>query len=191
MDKNYFIYIYKFPNGKVYIGQTHKGTYRYGNVSQYKNQFVHRALLKYPDYEKQILCYCAENEVDDLEIYFIKKYNSTDRRYGYNRESGGNKNKVVSEETKQKLREKNLGKKLSEETKNKIRGKTKGVLSPVHKSVIQYDLDGNFIKEWGCIADASRELKIVDSHISYVCKNKRNQAGNFKWKYKGDTEHVQ
>lgn len=51
------------------------------------------------------------------------------------------------------------------------------------KKVVQYDLQGNFIKEWKSIAEASKTLKL--NKIWEVCNNKRNKCGNFIWKYKG------
>lgn len=51
-------------------------------------------------------------------------------------------------------------------------------------SVLQFDIKGVLIKEWGSIKDASRGLKINDSDISYCCKHKRKTAGGFKWEYK-------
>lgn len=51
------------------------------------------------------------------------------------------------------------------------------------KIVNQLDLDGNFIKAWECIKDASKELKLCDSSISYCCKGKRKTCGGFRWIY--------
>ena len=45
------------------------------------------------------------------------------------------------------------------------------------KSVIQYDLQGNFIKEWGSVTGAGKKLKIDCSSISGCCKGKRKTAG--------------
>ena len=52
------------------------------------------------------------------------------------------------------------------------------------KQVLQYNLNGNFIKEWESIKEASRFLKINDSSISACCKHKQNKAGNYIWRYK-------
>ena len=54
-------------------------------------------------------------------------------------------------------------------------------IEKISKKVIQYDLKGNFIKEWESIAKASKELKL--SKIWEVCNGKRNKCGNFIWKY--------
>ena len=54
------------------------------------------------------------------------------------------------------------------------------------KSILQYDLEGNFIKEWQSIADASRELKL--SHINHALRGIKKQDGGFIWEYKKDIE---
>ncbi len=91
-----------------------------------------------------------------------------------------NLNRVVLEETKQKLREVNLGKKLSNETKRKI-----GLISA--KPVLQFSLNGEFIREWESASEAARSLgKNISSSITHCC-NKRanyNTAYGYKWEYK-------
>jgi hypothetical protein len=52
------------------------------------------------------------------------------------------------------------------------------------KIVLQFDLKGNFIKEWISINEASRKLNIDGSSISKCCLNKRISAYGFKWKFK-------
>ena len=50
----------------------------------------------------------------------IQKYNTANRQYGYNISLGGVESKTCSEETREKLRQANLGKTMSEESKRKI-----------------------------------------------------------------------
>ena len=50
--------------------------------------------------------------------------------------------------------------------------------------VNQYDLDGNFIKTFDSIIEASKELNINASCICNCCKNRRKSAGSFVWKYR-------
>ena len=49
--------------------------------------------------------------------------------------------------------------------------------------VKQYDLNGNFIREWDSITDIEKSLNIDKSSVVKVCKHKRNQAGGYVWKY--------
>lgn len=50
------------------------------------------------------------------------------------------------------------------------------------KPVLQYDLEGNFVKEWYCLLDAIKKYK--NRHICECCRGKRNKASNYIWRYK-------
>ncbi len=52
------------------------------------------------------------------------------------------------------------------------------------KSILQYDLEGNFIKEWISLREVERKLNIPRSSISRCAKGSRNSSGGYKWKYK-------
>ena len=58
--------------------------------------------------------------------------------------------------------------------------------------VEQYNLKGQFVKEWVSATEASRELGIPQVAINSCClrKPKYNQAGGFLWKYKHDEKPV-
>ncbi len=57
----------------------------------------------------------------------------------------------------------------------------------VRKAVLQYSLDGEFIKEWPNATVASRGLGMnIHGDIGLVCKGKKTSAGGFIWKYKND-----
>ena len=66
---------------------------------------------------------------------------------------------------------------------NGLKRRKFGKENPNATNVMQYDLQGNFIKEWGSISEADRELKISFKNISACCKGKRKTAGGFKWNY--------
>lgn len=53
----------------------------------------------------------------------------------------------------------------------------------ISRKINQYDINGNFIKEWESIIEVERQLKIRNSHISECCKGKCKTAGGFIWKY--------
>lgn len=52
------------------------------------------------------------------------------------------------------------------------------------KPIFQFDILGNFIKEWPSIKEASIKLNINCGGISGCCIGSNPKAGNFKWKYK-------
>lgn len=56
----------------------------------------------------------------------------------------------------------------------------------VKKKIIQYDKDGNFIRNWECAKDVKNELGIDNGDIGKCCKGKKNTAGGYKWKYAED-----
>lgn len=53
-----------------------------------------------------------------------------------------------------------------------------------NKSVLQFDLKGNFIREWESEAQAVKTLKISSSNISRVLHGTRKKTGGFIWKFK-------
>ena len=52
------------------------------------------------------------------------------------------------------------------------------------KPILQFTLDGVFIRFWLSATQASKELNISQAHISDCCKGKRNKCGGYCWKYK-------
>ena len=54
------------------------------------------------------------------------------------------------------------------------------------KIVLQYSLDGTFIKEWKSTKDVQRNLGFDNSHISECCRNIIKTAYGYLWKYKNE-----
>ena len=100
------------------------------------------------------------------------------------------KGKTFSEEHKRNLGNARRGKRHTEETKARIRSLMYGENSPCAKEVFQYTKDGIFVKRWGCISDASRELKIDCSGISKCCKGARKTRGGYIWTYEYRGEKI-
>ena len=79
------------------------------------------------------------------------------------------------------------GRKHSEESKNKIKNnikrneKIKNRNINWNKPILQYDLNGNFIKEWFSSKEAS---KIIKGDINACLKERTKKAGGYIWKYK-------
>lgn len=104
----------------------------------------------------------------------------------------GNQNslgRVVSEEEKQKARERNLGKTYGEETKAKQREAKLGKESLKKIPIMQYDLNQRFIKEHKSTNDAAKELNLIRTNIIKVLKRYRNHCGGFIFRYKDITKY--
>lgn len=52
-----------------------------------------------------------------------------------------------------------------------------------HKKVNQYDLNGNFIKQWDSMKEAEEKLHICSQNISMCCRGVRNKTNNYIWRY--------
>lgn len=50
-------------------------------------------------------------------------------------------------------------------------------------NVYQYDLEGNFIKEWKSISEAAKTLKIENGNICAAASKRRKLAGIWQWSY--------
>lgn len=127
----YSVYIHIFPNGKRYVGVTSLiPKLRWGaNGCNYKNPYMKNAIKKYRwnNIKHEIVAEgLSFEEAEKMEIDLIKKYNSADKKYGYNISEGGIACKKCSEATKEKLRNANLGKIMSAESKAKISKFQKG-----------------------------------------------------------------
>ena len=59
----------------------------------------------------------------------------------------------------------------------------KGIKNNRHQPVLQYDKDGNFIREWDTMTEAETTLNITHK-IHYVCQGKRKTCGGYIWKHK-------
>ena len=138
MEKKSGIYMWTSPSGKSYIGQTVNLKKRYNSFLRFNKNYsgdkINNARKKYNnerDWEYKVLEYCDVNELDEREKYYIALYDTINN--GYNCESGGNENKIVSDESKQKMSEAMkgennpmYGKHLTEEQKRKLSEAKKG-----------------------------------------------------------------
>lgn len=196
MEKKSGIYMWTSPSGKSYIGQSvnlqkRKCAFlcfgdRYGGqkINRARKKYNHKSLWNYT-----ILEYCDIDDLDEREEYYISLYNTINN--GYNCDSGGNENKIVSDETKQKMSEAKKGKycgekhpmwgrHLTEEQKRKI----SKAHDNVKIAVSQYTIEGVFIASYESIHEAQRLTNIDKKTISRCCRGIQKTAGGFKWAYK-------
>lgn len=184
------IYKYTSPSGKCYIGQTINEKRRRNDFlnekdKSYAGPKINNARKKYgpKNFEYEILfaveSYVKE-EVRDLlnqkEIQYIEMFDSFYN--GYNSDRGGNTcSHVITEETKQKLSE-------------SITKFYETHESELAKPILQYSLDGKFIREWPSIHKAAVYYKVKDSTIGEVCRGYRNYCGDYTWRYKEDFDDI-
>ena len=140
----------------------------------------------------------------ESERYYIEKY----RNLGYdlkNKNKGGGGPEEWKEESIQKLKshptrgkkiskahkgkeKSHKGKKFKEKHKQKIKA-TRGFLKNrkitwINTPVLQYDLEGNFIKEWSSQIEATKALNKTGDGIGACCRGRQKKAYNYIWKFK-------
>ena len=96
---------------------------------------------------------------------------------------GPNLGKKHSEETKIKMKKVHFGKIISIETRKKHADRMTGNAIRA-KSVLQFDLNNNFIKEFKSITEASKELKISKLTIINSIKQIHRTNKLYIWKIK-------
>ena len=181
LKDTHIIYLLKFPNGKYYVGQTNAKLglvsriqgHCYASFYNAKKRNIHKdnIINKYKTFDVFILKKCTLHDIDDFEVFYINIL----RRKIVNIENGGCKNKIVSEETKKKIKNKAL------------------IYNLRHPKAIKinvYDLEGNFVRSHNSI----RELKIfygVNSTTidNSLYKNNRTFLGKYQI-FREGTEHI-
>ena len=201
-------------NGKIYIGETTRSFNRRWN--EHKSQsfnkghgyyyHLHCAIRKYglDNFSTAILEECEDNLRFEREHHYILKFNSLDPN-GYNYlVSGEGSVKVPIEKIIELWEEglmcKEIGQKLnlhyqtvSEHLKNfgitqEEINQRKGNFTRQRCSypIYQYDLEGNFIKEY----PSASSTKFSQSAICQVCLQKQISAYGYLWKYKDDPRPI-
>lgn len=135
-----------------------------------------------------------DNRVDNLEWCTVAYNNSYGTRT--ERMTEKVKGKIFSAEHRKRISESRKGMHIKEETKEKLSKALKGRYNEKNcKPVLQYDKEGNFIKEWPSTREIERQLGYSSGCISNCCLNKIRKrtnghfyvtqtAYNFIWKYK-------
>lgn len=213
MKSNEVYKITNITNGKIYIGITNQGSGARYRHHWYESRIgessaLHRAMAKYGEenFTLEIIDFAdTYDELKEKEKFYIKQFDSKNRDKGYNLTDGGDGTfgKMHSEETKEKIRQKAIGRKASEETKQKMSEMRKG--RPVSeltkqktaernalraKAVLQFDADMNFIAEHASISDAARATGLNRSTIQKQLHgiSKMGKRGShlikYIWRYK-------
>lgn len=160
--KIYCIYKITSPVGRIYIGQTCDFVRRmraYKRHACKEQKLLYNSIVKY-GWENHVISIVEENlseeEVDNKETLYIKQYKSF---WKTNRDTGLN----------------------LLEFGNSFRGQSKESLC---KPILQYDIKGRFLKEWGSTRDAEIACNIQRTSISACLRGLYNNAGLYMWRYK-------
>ena len=121
----YILYKHTTPSNKLYIGITSNSVERrWSNGREYKNNpHFYNAILKYgwENIKHEILLTgLTKEKAEWWEKRLIKKYNSTDPKYGYNISLGGNAQGKHSKKTKERISMAAKGRSLSTQWRRNI-----------------------------------------------------------------------
>ena len=199
--------IYKItnPKGKIYVGQTVDYDRRKKEYIRQKGKgqpLLHKSILEYEDknHKFEIIEECSIHQLNKQETYWKQHYvdqlgwenmlfcHIIDGKGGFKsletRQKMSDYSKNRTKEHNQNISKALTGYKQSEQHKlNKSKAMI-GVKIP-GKKVLQYDLEGNFIKEWETARQACLFFNPKDLNgISACCLGKQKTAFGYKWKYK-------
>lgn len=127
----------------------------------------------------EILKTCDEVELEKWEKYYITYFNTSDSEHGLNLQLGGENGKASkkSKENKSRIL---TGRKFSDKGLKNLTESCRRRCKPI----LQYDLNGNFIKEWETTGDFARSIgRTKAGNIHEGCLTGKNRYG-YLWKYK-------
>ena len=210
---NYVIYKIVNFEGQIYIGQTDNFKRRINSYKklQCKGQQLLYKSLKHYGFENhmiEVIYSSAVDNLDEKEIELIEKNNSyyyDNQPIGLNLTKGGKSKRgyKTSQETKDKISKGNKGKKglvgriFSDEVKLKMSNSRKegilnGSIKKNNKTVLKFDLEGNFIEEINNLTDLATIIKIKLSSLSlWLSQNEYYYFDNFKFKLKNSKDIIQ
>lgn len=137
------------------------------------NSYLQNAVNKYgiENFKFEVIDFYYKDLVFGAELWWINILDACNKERGYNINAytKTRQGAVLSQKTKDKISKSLRGRKRSEDIKKKA---TKALRSAIGKSVVQLDLNGNFIKKWKVLSDAARTLGIVPTNITANAKGK-------------------
>ena len=182
----YIYLIIDLTNLKKYVGQHHYHLEKLDSNYHGSGTIISKIYKKRPHTLKEVYlktCYTQE-ELDEWEQYYINFYNTLSPN-GYNLQEGG-RGGLPSDETRRKMSDSHKG--LCTGEKHPMFGKHHSLESrkKVSKTVLQYTLNGELIREWVSAHEAAKVLNIDRGNITKCCRgNTRLKTyKGFRWEYK-------
>lgn len=149
------------------------------------NEHLQSSFNKYgiDNFSFEILEECEEQFLYSQENYWCNLLNSHNRKYGYNilPTNPNGKSLFHSQETIDKI--KMILNKNYQACIDRIEYATS---CKILDSFAEYDLNGNFIRDWDNIGLIKNYYKIDSAGIYQCCKRQINNYKNKVWRYKGE-----
>lgn len=197
-----FIYsILNKNNGKIYVGLTKQGKYRFAQHkyalrrNNHQNPHLQSSWNKYGEdaFEFNVLEHCDDNRLGMNEKWWINYFDSKNPEKGFNLKDGGENCFEFREETLKKMSESSKGRTHSETTKKKMSNSHKGKkFSKEHRENISKSKIGNKNPMYGIKGKdhptygRCREKSAVWKSYPRIVKNGfRNGKQNYAIKYNG------
>lgn len=180
MEKIIGIYKITSPTGKIYIGQSvdiHRRFNYYKSSNCKKQKLLYNSLCKY-GYNLhlfEIVKVCLKDELNKYEIEYINLYNSFSNKNGLNLRSGGNQNRL-SKNSIDKIKIKRANQIITEETKNKIRQALTG--RKKNKDVVLKGVETR--KKNGYVCSEETKLKISIANKKKLLGRKLSEETKLK-----------
>lgn len=157
-------------NNKKYIGQSvdiknrwskHKNELE-SNI--HHNQYLQQSWNKYgkENFKFYIIIECSKSELNELEICYIKKFDSINKKYGYNLTKGGDKKVQFTYDVLEKISN-----------------------SSSKFPVLQFTLDGILVNQYKNCNVAAKELNLESKRLYQCCQNNERYktAYGYIWIY--------
>lgn len=131
MTKICGIYRITSPSGKIYIGQSRdidKRIIHYKNSSCKRQPILHNSIIKYgwDSHEFKIIFVCDVDDLNKLEMFYIKSYNTFNSEHGMNLTTGG-EGHIFSKKSREKMSHNAKIRKYSDITKQRISKSLTGI----------------------------------------------------------------
>ncbi len=197
-NKNSCIYcIFNKINGKFYLGSTINFKTRINTHRIQCKRNIHHSIKFQRAYKKYgedsfvvyILEYVDNHNIKEREEYYLNLLKPYESEIGYNISKFyiSASDRIVTQETKNKIKLALTGRKLSKEHADKVRKANLGKFAnPLTNkrivSIVQLS-NGTIINTFHSITEASRITKTNRSSIANVLCNRAKTANKYEWKY--------
>lgn len=170
----------------------------YGRVKSFiwfnGHEYVHKEKILKPQNNKYLTVRLAKNKKIKqytihrlVAIHFIPNVNN--KLYVNHKDGNKYNNKIdnlewcSAKENTQHAYKNGLITRITNRKKTAILNNVKNAWKKTRKRVNQYDLAGNFIKEYKSISEAGKINNIPFSNISSCCRKNVKTAGGYQWQY--------